>query len=204
MYVQDEDQWSALYYAARNGHKPVVVFLVHHGASIGLKDKKGQSACDVAKGDDIKAFLNDYERNMSTDLIQAAAKGMLHQLCMMHWLSTLTLDTTRTSSPSHQPLTPPYFMINNLPTYLPGNIKDLEAILSKAVSVELEDVHGDRALHVAAKGGHLEVVTLLKTKGADLNSKGSYGNTALIKASYWGKFEVVKVRGGGILVVLVM
>ena len=40
MYVQDEDQWSALYYAARNGHKPVVVFLVHHGASIGLKDKK--------------------------------------------------------------------------------------------------------------------------------------------------------------------
>ena len=59
--------------------------------------------------------------------------------------------------------------------------------------MELEDVHGDRALHVAAKGGHLEVVTLLKTKGADLNSKGSYGNTALIKASYWGKFEVVKV-----------
>ena len=76
---------------------------------------------------------------------------------------------------------------------MPGNVKDVEAVLAKAVSVELQDAHGDRALHVAAKGGHLEVVTLLKAKGADLNSKGSYGNTALIKASYWGKFEVVKV-----------
>ena len=167
----------------------------------------------MAKGDDIQAFLNDYERNMSTDLIQAAAKGMLHHLCM--WLipfHALTLYTTLTlqhnnndliTISSHQPLTSTPFH-DQQSTYLPGNIKDLEAILSKAVSVELEDVHGDRALHVAAKGGHLEVVTLLKTKGADLNSKGSYGNTALIKASYWGKFEVVKVRGGGILVVLVM
>ena len=55
----------------------MVVFLVHHGASIGLKDKKGQTACDVAKNDDIKTFLNDYERNVSADLIQAASKGMV-------------------------------------------------------------------------------------------------------------------------------
>jgi ankyrin repeat protein len=52
--------------------------------------------------------------------------------------------------------------------------------------------NADRPLHVSAARGHLPVVRLLADKGADLNSKGMYGNTALIKASYYGKYPVVK------------
>jgi ankyrin repeat protein len=134
--VQDEDLWSALIYAARNGHSKVVVFLANHGANFGLVDKKGKTALDVAKTDDIKVFLTEFPARMSADLIRAAASG---------------------------------------------NVKAVGEILAKGVSVEIEDANGDRALHAAAKAGHMEVLTLLHAKGVDFNSKGMYGNTALIK-----------------------
>ena len=33
---------------------------------------------------------------------------------------------------------------------------------------------------------------MLVKKGANLDSKGMYGNTAIMKAGYWGKFDVLK------------
>ena len=50
---------------------------------------------------------------------------------------------------------------------------------------------GETALMWASYNGHLEVVKLLVTLGADVNAKDKNGNTALMWAIYNGHSEVV-------------
>jgi hypothetical protein len=46
------------------------------------------------------------------------------------------------------------------------------------------------ALHAAARRGHLNIVQLLLTHGADVNAPGLWGRTPLLFASVWGHLEV--------------
>ena len=62
-----------------------------------------------------------------------------------------------------------------------GAVEDVIAKIKDGANVEIEDVNGDRPIHLAAKNGHVEVVKVLFRAGADPNSLGMYGNTPIIK-----------------------
>ena len=53
--------------------------------------------------------------------------------------------------------------------------------------------YGDTALMYAACIGHLEIVKLLLSRGADINAINKYGNIALTCAAYNRHLEIVKV-----------
>ena len=57
----------------------------------------------------------------------------------------------------------------------------------------LSDSHGDVALVVATKKGHLEVVERLVNSGADVNVQGTKKKTALMEACLANNVDLVKL-----------
>jgi ankyrin repeat protein len=53
----DKDGYTALMWASRYCHESTVRLLLDHGADKELKNEHGESAIDLAKTEDIKAFI---------------------------------------------------------------------------------------------------------------------------------------------------
>ena len=74
-----------------------------------------------------------------------------------------------------------------------GTISQIERLLEKGVSVEMEVGNGFSALHLAAESGHEMVVRLLLSKGARVQAVARFGWTALLCASIRGHRAVVEL-----------
>ena len=59
-----------------------------------------------------------------------------------------------------------------------GNANTVSCICENDASINLEDEHGDTALHYAALGGHYEVISILVTHGAKMDIKNTTGESA--------------------------
>ena len=70
----------------------------------------------------------------------------------------------------------------------------LQVLLAMRANVEDRGMKGDcTPLMEAASSGHLEIVKLLISHGADVNSQSSSGNTPLMYACASGHSEIVRV-----------
>ena len=58
-----------------------------------------------------------------------------------------------------------------------GDLQGLEELLNEGVDVNSIDMDGRTALHIAACEGHVEVVKLLLTWKANINSRDRWGST---------------------------
>ncbi|XP_065906869.1 uncharacterized protein [Dysidea avara] len=69
-----------------------------------------------------------------------------------------------------------------------GKLEDVIKYLDSGVDINGQDWsnEGDTSLHCAAQWGHLEVVKLLLSRGANVNSVNKSGDTPLHKAAQWG------------------
>ena len=69
-----------------------------------------------------------------------------------------------------------------------------QVLLAMRANVEDRGIKGDcTPLMEAASGGHVDIVKLLITQGADVNAQSSAGNTPLHYAACGGYTDVVKV-----------
>ncbi len=61
-----------------------------------------------------------------------------------------------------------------------GAVDTVRHCLDSGLAVDSQDHHGNRALNHAAKAGHLDVVRLLLSEGANANEVDGVGRTPLI------------------------
>ncbi|XP_063436867.1 ankyrin repeat and SAM domain-containing protein 6-like [Mytilus trossulus] len=73
-----------------------------------------------------------------------------------------------------------------------GNIKEVELCVKNGANLECRGGFGQTPLMLAARGGHLEVVTYLVTQGSQLEATSPVsGWTPLMLAAMYGHLEVV-------------
>ena len=65
----------------------------------------------------------------------------------------------------------------------------------KGLNVDAKSGNGRTVLHLAARGGNLEMVKYLVECGADINAKDKYGSTALDWARNDDVKEYLKSKG---------
>ena len=73
------------------------------------------------------------------------------------------------------------------------NTKDIRSYSMKAAFVKYKLIcRGDHGIHLAARNGHLALVSALVSSGCSLSSPGQDGNTVLHCAAQTAQLEVVK------------
>ena len=66
-----------------------------------------------------------------------------------------------------------------------GDIEGINKMLDSGTNVDYRDIDGRTALHVAACQGRTDVVELLLSRGAKVNSMDRWGSTVWIRTLIW-------------------
>ena len=75
-----------------------------------------------------------------------------------------------------------------------GDVSEVRRMVAAGADIEEQGELGMRPLHVAAKAGHVEVITVLVEElGADKDAKNAVGWTPLHSAAIKGHVEAIKV-----------
>ena len=147
----DYDTRTALHYAAAEGYANVCEHLLKKGAESSPLDRYGNTPLGVA--------LRNQRDDVVAVLRKHGAKVGDTQLSMPQ------------SSQRHQQL---------LVAAASGSLADCRTLVAAGVRCDLGDCDKRTALHLAAKHGHLDVVTwLVDSAGADATSQDRWGNSAL-------------------------
>jgi len=213
MEAVNDDGLTALHLAAQDGRFECVKYLVEHGAKVETCSNLGWTALTSAASfghlDVVKylwfrgADVNFKDGDGLSPAYFAARNGHMN---VVRFLATAGADMMSTDKDGKgiadvgktqliRAFSKKISMRKDLDLLMDARSGALDAVREKiedGANVEVEDVNGDRPIHLAAKNGHVDVVKELFKAGADVNALGMYGNTALIKAAYWGKFEVCK------------
>ena len=198
--VMLRDCWgrTALFSAAEIGDELTLGTLLHHGAIIDARDKKGMTSLAVcvknghvdcvqyllkrgAKPDScLSPDSVDDDMAPKTALQVAAHYG---QVEVVKFLFRKYFSRARRSDSDQIAL--------SLATR--GNHKEIVRLfLEHGANSNGLDEYGRRPLHYAAKYGHTELVQMLLKKGADIDAGDAMGQTALHLAAQGGYGQVVR------------
>lgn len=61
-----------------------------------------------------------------------------------------------------------------------GDVKGVEDLLNEGIDVNSIDLDGRTALHIAACEGHVDVVTLLLSRKANIDARDRWGSTVIL------------------------
>lgn len=74
-----------------------------------------------------------------------------------------------------------------------GNVAEIKKLISAGVDPNFADANGWNPLTCAARGGHLESVTVLLNAGANPDAEGPGTDTALLQASIGNHHEIARL-----------
>lgn len=188
---KDNEEWTALTWAALKGHEPIVQLLLENGADIEVRSSAGNTALILAaqrgnsaivelllqKGADIEAKNNVG----GTALFWVALQG---DVALVHLLLEKGADIEARD-------------ILGIPVLIKvamsGNEALVRLLLEKGADIEVKDKYGNSALLCAISQGHEALVQLLLENGADTEVRDSTGHTALIWAVRRGNSAIVEL-----------
>ncbi|XP_070176153.1 death-associated protein kinase 1-like isoform X2 [Littorina saxatilis] len=75
-----------------------------------------------------------------------------------------------------------------------GNVDGLKELSEMANNIDLSTAnkHGETAVHMAASGGHVDVLKFLQDRGVNINIKDKQGDTAIYWAARQGHLEAIR------------
>lgn len=193
--VPDEDGFTALHHAALNNNVEIVLALIEMESDPNSRDKKGMCPLHMAAWsgrDQIvktllenRALVNLPSFSGETPLLLASQHGYAN---VVEILMKFNADPTIRNNNLDSPLDAACQF---------GHTAVVRLLLMRGEVVHMlhqkqVDSRFQLPLHLAAKGGHVDVSRLLIESGADVNQKTSQG-TSLHRAALFGKVEVVKL-----------
>lgn len=183
MAIQDISGWTALHYAANEGHLNIVRLLASQSAVRNMKDQTSLVLA-ASKGHEqvVRALLPDSYHPVAEDIHLAcflAAENGHHQTTSLLANRGASMKTTDTNGRTA-------FII----AVEEGNSKVLEILLQFDVDISERTKKGESALFVAAREGHIHVVRMLLEKGAEVTETNGEGQTALFGAGKYGHRDI--------------
>lgn len=196
---QAEGDMTALHWAAYNGHDEVVDFLLQKKAPLHVTTKDGRTALHLSIMARHFAVAELLLRKGATVEAQCRAmKRPIHYACEKQSPETVQLVLGFNANPEIE-------CSGRRPIHsaaAKGLTLIAHILISRGVDIEARDADGERALGLASRMGHLEIVQMLLDRGSRLRSKFAKGpsheDSPLCLAARGGHVAVVQelVRRG--------
>ncbi len=200
--AKDNDNKTALMYAAEKGYNEAVKALIEYGADVNAITKKNElySGDEYFPTDPIK-----YGRNSALVLAAAQGHSAVVQTLLEHGAYSIDealqlagqrgrFETVlilrkamdlRTQQERDVDTRDNDGRTSLMWAAIKGHSETVLALLDKGADVNAKDNKGGTALMDAAYSGHKDIVLELLDKGADVNAKDNKGTTALMDAAYY-------------------
>jgi ankyrin repeat protein len=174
------NRWTALMWAARNGHDAIVGRLIAAGALIDQAADGYDSAVAtlVASGVQMDSTAHN---DRGTALILAAEHG--HGVV----LDRLLRAGARANYADHNGMTALIWAV------VSGHTDVLGRLLAAGAQVDQTDNDGETALQIVAERGDLNIAVRLLSEGADVNLASHHGSTPLMEAVRGRDEEMVRL-----------
>lgn len=189
--VLDKDSFSPLHYAAYNGHRAAITYLIHMGANIRAHDQHGFMPIHMAaiKGHTpcIKLFVHLGNNHNELDAIK---QTILHIACREGHLATIKYLIRQKMDPCLQNahgLTPMHRAAQG------GHTHVIKYFITKlGIDKDIQTKNGQTPLHVACQYGHLHTVRYLMQQKANPNARDKDKNTPMHFAAFKGHTAILK------------
>ncbi|XP_067650397.1 ankyrin repeat domain-containing protein 17-like [Haliotis asinina] len=196
----DENGDNVLHMACRGGLMAIVKYIVKHNTvDINSKGMRGSTPllqtvyCGYM---DVFIFLVSKEANVShvdddgENILHLACRGG-HEYMVRYVLEECSVDINSRGNNGETSL---------MKAASEGHIHVFGCLMSFGANRHLVDTDGDNILHHASIAGHGNMVVFIVTREmVDINSRGKYERTPLMRAAYYGHREIcdLLVRFGG-------
>ena len=182
---------TALHLAVMNGNVAVIIKLRQHNARVDIKNKAGKTPSDLARElhpyDDSIAHAFSVSLDSSSLPFASAAEESAGLESKIH---TAPFQSGEDNS-----------LIEAVRRGDLNAVKRLLASKGCRESIENRDAQDDASLHIAAQGGHLEVVKHLIAKGANVDAQNRAGDTSLhiaVKKIFFGVVKHLIAKGANV------
>jgi ankyrin repeat protein len=218
--AQDNNGWTALMSASASPHPETVRALLEKGADVNAKDKTGWTALMGAAGsgqlESVRALLtkgadrNARNRDGRTALTVASDRNYSEVIALLenppgqNEASASKRPTAAAPGASPIATTPkdgaaahprPGTAVGAIPVPHPGGAGSVPTAQPPAAVPESRSSLSSQLLAAAQEGDTSDVESLLG-KGADINSRGPYGNTPLMAAALAGHTDTLRLLLG--------
>jgi ankyrin repeat protein len=195
--IQNEEGETALIIASGNGYTDIVRLLIEAGATLDIQDKDGDTALMLASSTEIVRLLIEAGINLNiqnndghTALITATKRNAIE-------IARLLIEAGAARTPAALNIQDKEQQ-TALTIACTKGYETIASLLIKAgANLDLCAEYGFSALHIASKGGNIDIVRLLIEGGAAhtpaINIQTVFGYTALILACKYGHTEIARI-----------
>lgn len=211
--ITDEQDKSSLHWAAQNGQVDVSRILLEHGVDAGGKDRDGRTALELVEGSQelehelvtlLRGEMDKLERDHGGTVSPAMQENEESNQYPVQFTAVPGIvdqhqDQVQTVQPAIVKTEVADSVVQQTlhQAVATDDLESVRLLLFQGADVEALDGEGLTPLLVAAKTGHIGVLSALLTAGARTAATDSAGSTALHRAAEYGHPKIIDALTAG-------